>query len=57
MGLKIRLSYTYEAKEEDGIGTSNDAAITAIRNLEKKLSEADSTDDVIGVFDDVYYSY
>ena len=46
----VELIYHYHIKEEDGVGTRNDAVITAARALDTELQKADSTDDVCLVF-------
>lgn len=47
----VNLKYSYTIKQEDGVGTYNDACITAIRRMQWALWRAESSDDVINVFE------
>jgi hypothetical protein len=51
--MKVKLIYEYRVKDTDGVGTANDAVIVAIRQLLTDYEKADSTDDVVGIFDNV----
>lgn len=48
--MKTRLVFEYIHKESDGIGTSNDALICAVRALLNKIDNADSSDDAHNIF-------
>lgn len=52
----IKLTYSYKIKESDGVGTSNDALVVAVRALQEAIDYADSTDDLGEIFDVSYES-
>lgn len=53
--MKVRLVFEYEIKPEDGVGTQNDAILSAVREMDIRLDEADSTDDIAEVFTEIVF--